>query len=91
MTGDPIRRFGYPRRRDRSTPLERATGRLGLRMIPTNRARPADGPSYGACPACGDPWGFWIEPGGAEWSTTCGCTRGRFELIDLALFIAAGR
>lgn len=89
MTRDPGRY--YPRQYDRSTPLERAAGRLGIRMVPLNRARPGDGPQYGACPACGDRNGLWIEANGREWSTTCGCTRGRFELLDLALFLAAVR
>lgn len=89
MSRDPMRY--YPRQRELTSPLERAAGRLGLRMVPLNRARPVDGPAYGPCPLCGDPNGLWIEPGGQEWSTTCGCTRGRFELLDLALFLAAGR
>ncbi len=88
MTRDPLRY--YPRQRVTTTPLERAAGRLGVRMVPLNRARPGDGPSYGACPVCGDPSGLWIEPGGQEWSTTC-CTRGRFELMDLVFFLGAGR
>ncbi len=89
MTRDPLRY--YPRQRVTTTPLERAAGRLGIRTVPLNRARPGDGPAYGECPVCGDPNGLWIEPGGQEWSTTCGCTRGRFELIDLPFFLAAVR
>jgi len=89
MTRDPLRY--YPRQRVTTTPLERAAGRLGLRLVPLNRARPGDGPAYGQCPVCGDPNGLWIEANGTEWSTTCGCTRGRFEVIDLALFVAAVR
>ena len=89
MTRDPLRY--YPRQRDTTTPLERAAGRLGIRMVPLNRAYSADGPAYGPCPACGDPNGLWIEANGIEWSTTCGCARGRFELLDLALFLAAAR
>ncbi len=89
MTRDPLRY--YPRQRVTTTPLERAAGRLGLRMVPLNRARPGDGAQYGTCPLCADPSGLWIEPGGQEWSTTCGCTRGRFELMDLVFFLGAGR
>ena len=89
MTRDPLRY--YPRQRVTTTLLERAAGRLGLRLVPLNRARPGDGPAYGQCPVCGDPNGLWIEANGTEWSTTCGCTRGRFEVIDLALFVAAVR
>ena len=89
MTRDPFRYYRRPRAT--TTPLERAAGRLGIRMVSTNRARPADGPAYGQCPVCGDPNGLWIEANGTEWSTTCGCTRGRFELLDLPFFIAASR
>lgn len=87
MIESVARRWGYPWRPPVHGRAERILARLGHRLIPTNRRDPDDGPAYAPCPRCGLWHGLWIERGGATWTTTCGCWRGRGDLCELLLFV----
>jgi hypothetical protein len=78
-----LRRLGYYVRASRRNSVARLLQRVDTRLVPINRARPADGHSYATCPACGTPGALWLQPDGQTMELTCRCIRGEFEVEEL--------
>jgi len=85
-----LRQLGYRVPIGPPSPLLAMLDRAGCRMRPLYRLRPLDGHWIGACPFCATEDRCYVEPGLAEWSTTCGCSPGG-TIIELsaALILAA--
>lgn len=82
-----LRQLGYQIRPPRiGTALSRLE-RAGIRYRALNRVEPSRGHYIGDCPVCGRTDALWIEPGGLEFSTLCGCGEG--DSIDLAFLLRA--
>jgi hypothetical protein len=77
-----MRRLGYRVRLDSPTALRAMLDRAGCRPRPLNRREPSRGTWVAKCPWCAMADALYVEPGGTEWITRCGCSPGGgvFEL-----------
>lgn len=76
MTDHRLRALGYRVRTGAPSAVIGMLQRAGARPRPLNRAYPAHGHYIASCPWCAAEDTLYIEPDGATWMTTCGCSPG---------------